>query len=123
MPTLAIVRYLQGYMILMLAAFPHSRSGLAKKRKVVSKTFLYETNLPLNSRVNPNTLHKLKIGSLGEVPADQSIRGFISTPLPGAVRISKVSLHPKLFLQPSMQGNAHYHCPAWWIDEPVGAIG
>jgi hypothetical protein len=45
----------------------------------------------------------LKIGSLGEVPAEQSIGGFIGTSLPGAVRISKVGLHPKLFLQSSMQ--------------------
>jgi hypothetical protein len=47
--------------------------------------------------------HLLKIGSLGEVPAEQSIGGFIGTSLPGAVRISKVGLHPKLFLQSSMQ--------------------
>ena len=47
--------------------------------------------------------HQLKIGSLGEVPADQPISGFIGTSLPGAVRISKIGLHPKLFLQPSME--------------------
>jgi hypothetical protein len=47
--------------------------------------------------------HQLKIGSLGEVPADQPISGFIGTPLPGAVRISKIGLHPKLFLQTGMQ--------------------
>jgi hypothetical protein len=45
----------------------------------------------------------VKIGSLGELPADQSIRGFIGTPLPGAVGIGKIGLHPKLFLQLSMQ--------------------
>jgi hypothetical protein len=47
--------------------------------------------------------HQSKIGSLGEVPADQSISGFIGTPLPGAVGISKIGLHPKLFLQTGMQ--------------------
>ena len=47
--------------------------------------------------------HQLKIGSLGEVPADQPIGGFIGTSLPGAVGISKIGLHPKLLLQPSMQ--------------------
>ena len=47
--------------------------------------------------------HQLKIGSLGEVPANQSISGFIGTPLPGAVGIGKIGLHPKLFLQPSME--------------------
>ena len=45
----------------------------------------------------------MKISSLGEVAADQPIGGFIGTSLPGAVGISKVGLHPKLFLQPSMQ--------------------
>jgi hypothetical protein len=39
----------------------------------------------------------------GEVPADQSIHGFIGTPLPGAVGISKIGPHPKLFLQTGMQ--------------------
>src|SRR5918999_3337804 len=47
--------------------------------------------------------HQLKISSLGEVPANQSISGFIGTPLPGAIGISKIGLHPQLFLQPSMQ--------------------
>src|ERR671915_1339898 len=47
--------------------------------------------------------HQVKIGSLGEVPADQPISGFIGTPLPGAVGISKIGLHPKLFLQTGMQ--------------------
>ena len=45
----------------------------------------------------------MKIGSLGEVPAEQSIGGFIGAPLPRAAGISKIGLHPKLFLQSSMQ--------------------
>jgi hypothetical protein len=37
------------------------------------------------------------------LPSDQSISGFIGIPLPGAVGISKIGPHPKLFLQTGMQ--------------------
>ena len=52
MPTLAIDRYLQEYMIFMLAASPTKIGhGLAKKWKFVSKRFLFETSLVRESHL------------------------------------------------------------------------
>src|SRR5918992_2473550 len=56
--------------------------------------------------------HQLKIGSLGEVPAEQPIGGLIGTPLPGSVMFLAMFLGSPVenrFSWGSTGGAAH-----WW---------